>query len=549
MSSSPSFRTRRRLSTLAETRCLATGEPRQLALAELADPANPVLPAPGDAEQETWEALVLTALMDHYGAHRPAETGGPYGIRRITPRAAELVVHVERSQLDQWARALVPVRRVDGTRTGLAGLRWTVQDKEVLLHPSGGTARLVLARTFARDWHRAVAATIHTGDTTATDDADQAAEERREHLQRKRIETCAATVSALMRRIMLLGPLAQEPFTGGSVEFQVTAGQLIDHSRNSVRLTPPWMVLHAPRALWPRSTAAASARSAASDVLAFMARYPQLPGVQLPTDAAQALCTLAGVAGSPAAHTAAAWALEVADQALTDPACGYLYEEGGWTANRRRALEGFVYDSGPLDPPGAGQLIELSPVTLTDLGRGRACLPTTGNSGPVSDDEEKLTRRGTQILLGLLDWALAAATHRPPDHNPWQKVTPTAASDEFPDQLPHARWDRPPAAARRTGPAATARGSALRGRRLPLLGPPRPRRSPALGSPRDPGDALQLGTLLPRSTGTGRARRRRGGSRCPTGPQQRPAPADPPPRTPRRRPTPHRSDRRCRATR
>jgi hypothetical protein len=441
-----SSRTPRRLSTLAEMRCLATAEPHQLALAELTRSSAEVVPAPGGAPQERWEALVLTALMDHYGAHRPAETGGPYGIRRITPRAGELVVHVERSELERWARALVPVRRADGSWTGLAGLRWTVQDKGVLLHPADGAAHLVLARTFARDWHRAVAATIGAGDTMAATARDRSAETGLEQAQRTRIAPCAGTVAALLRRVMLLEPLAQQPFTGGSVEFQVAAGQLVDHTLNAARRTPPWMVLHAPRPLWPRSAPVVPARSAAEDVLAFMARYPQLPGVPLPSDAARALCLLAGVDGGPAALTAAAWALQVADRVLADPACGYLHDEGGWTANRRRVQEGFVYDSGPLDPPGAGRLIELSPVGMRDLGRESAYLPDRGVRDPITEGldpavlDEELTERGTQILLGLLDWALAAATHQPPEHGPWQQVTPTAATDEFPGLLPDARW-------------------------------------------------------------------------------------------------------------
>ncbi|MFJ8390564.1 hypothetical protein ACIQ9Q_39945 [Streptomyces sp. NPDC094438] len=181
-------------------------------------------------------------------------------------------------------------------------------------------------------------------------------------------------------------------------------------------------------------------RPAAEQVLAFLARYPQLPGTILPADAAGALCALACVGSGPAAYAAARWALEVADQALADPACGYLYEEGGWTANRRRVLEGFVYDSGPLDPPLAGRLIELSPVSMAELGRRRACLLYTQRLDATGSSTKELTRRGTQILLTLLDWALAAATHRPPETGPWQQVTPTAATAHFPGQLPYARW-------------------------------------------------------------------------------------------------------------
>ncbi|MGC4977876.1 hypothetical protein ACLQ2D_33945 [Streptomyces sp. DT199] len=141
-------RTPRRLSTLADIRSQATEEPRQLALAELTPSATAVVPSPSSASQEMWEALVLTALMDHYGAHRPAETGGPYGIcHHPTPCRRRRARGTGRA----WtmAQALVPVRRADGSWTGLADLRWTAQSKGVLIQPADGTARLVLARTFA----------------------------------------------------------------------------------------------------------------------------------------------------------------------------------------------------------------------------------------------------------------------------------------------------------------------------------------------------------------------------------------------------------------
>jgi hypothetical protein len=140
------------------------------------------------------------------------------------------------------------------------------------------------------------------------------------------------------------------------------------------------------------------------------------------------------VAHSDLAHTAATWALDIADEALADPAHAHLHTEGGWMANRRRALEGFVGDSGPLTPPGAGRLIEHSPVSLADLGHHPAWLPTTNHYIPRLRTREKAVQRGTQILLGLLDWALAAATHQPPDHTPWQTSAPTGRRD------PHTRW-------------------------------------------------------------------------------------------------------------
>ncbi len=86
MTTRPSSSAKRRSAVaLAETRTVVTGEPHQLALAEITAHGS-AIPGPGHPEQELWEARVLAALLAEYGSHRPAETGGPYGIGRVTPR-------------------------------------------------------------------------------------------------------------------------------------------------------------------------------------------------------------------------------------------------------------------------------------------------------------------------------------------------------------------------------------------------------------------------------------------------------------------------------
>ncbi|MFE7530247.1 hypothetical protein ACFU7Y_31695 [Kitasatospora sp. NPDC057542] len=139
--------------------------------AEIAAHRSPV-PAPAHPEQELWEARVLAALLTEYGSHRPADTGGPYGIGRVTLRPDEVVVHVARAQPARWARALLPVQRSGGGLTGVGGLRWSAGVKDVALHPAGAPQRRIrLATTFARDCHRVVAGAVRTGDLLPTDAA------------------------------------------------------------------------------------------------------------------------------------------------------------------------------------------------------------------------------------------------------------------------------------------------------------------------------------------------------------------------------------------
>ncbi|MEV0000452.1 hypothetical protein [Streptomyces sp. NPDC050848] len=99
-------------------RQMATGEPEETARAELTDFEH-LIPAP-TPEQARGEARIFHALIAAYGRHRPTLTGGPFGIRSLTPRSDELVARIAPTQLDQWIDALA--FREEGT--GVAGLRW-----------------------------------------------------------------------------------------------------------------------------------------------------------------------------------------------------------------------------------------------------------------------------------------------------------------------------------------------------------------------------------------------------------------------------------------
>lgn len=81
-------------------------------------------------------------------------------------------------------------------------------------------------------------------------------------------------------------------------------------------------------------------------------------------------------------------------------------------ANRCRYAEDWINESGPVDPPGARLLLKEHDLDLSALGRVRFALPVDAEIDPrwAAGMEEELPQEGTQILLELLDWALAAAT-------------------------------------------------------------------------------------------------------------------------------------------
>ncbi|MCQ8774817.1 hypothetical protein [Streptomyces telluris] len=271
----------RRLADLADLRALATGEPHQLARAEIAAHAA-LIPSPS-AGQARWEAAVLSALLAEFGPHRPGETGGPYGIVRVTPRQDEVLLRVDRAQLDAWARALVPRQHADGTIAGVAGLRWAARGKDVLLRPAHGPGQVVLSRTFESQWARAARTATGHDQAWAGDDGDApVTDAERAAAEHQSVVTEGATVlSAVLRRIALVTELATLPFQDGRVDLQLTpgTGRFVDCSTGRPRLAAPWTTLHAPRRLWPDERPASTCRvpGAGAAVSAFLARYPWPP--------------------------------------------------------------------------------------------------------------------------------------------------------------------------------------------------------------------------------------------------------------------------------
>ncbi|MBT1189957.1 hypothetical protein HET69_39780 [Streptomyces sp. CJ_13] len=129
-------------------RQMATGESGETARAELTDSEHLIpMPAPGQARGE---ARIFQALIAAYGRHRPTLTGGPFGIRSLTPRTDELVVRIAPSQLDRWIDALA--YRQSGS--GVAGLRWAGHRDGITLTLPG--TRMLLADISETNWRAAL---------------------------------------------------------------------------------------------------------------------------------------------------------------------------------------------------------------------------------------------------------------------------------------------------------------------------------------------------------------------------------------------------------
>ncbi|WP_329431097.1 hypothetical protein OG339_48910 (plasmid) [Streptosporangium sp. NBC_01495] len=382
----------------ARLRRQLTGESFQSARAEIAD-SGLLLAAPTPG-QEIFEARVMAALLEEFGRHDPKAVGGPYGIARLSPRPAEISMHVDRAQLPRWAAALAPIQHANGSVTGLATLRWSQEDKAIVLHAPPTGARIVLTRTFAKDWRTALAHAAAGGQVLAGDgDAPISAAERHHAEQEEvRLRGCAAMLAGLLRRIILVDRLAELPSHGSAVELRLRADatgtlRLTDLSTRRARLSAPWVQLHVPAEVWPTAGARQQRRlSAGAAVRALLAEAPPLPEPAEGADRRQsdafanaalqesgdalALCMVAGMAIQPITVAAATWALTVADRQLADPRAGYLFDEpGGWVANRRRYAEDWINESGPVDPPGARPLLKEHDLDLSALGRVRFTLP------------------------------------------------------------------------------------------------------------------------------------------------------------------------------
>ncbi|TKA06380.1 hypothetical protein [Actinacidiphila oryziradicis] len=223
----------------------ATGETAQTAQRELAA-SDDVVPLPGTAQMEG-EAQVFSALIASYGRHRPALTGGPFGIMSVTPKPGELVACLSPDQPTHWARALAVATGPRGH--GVAALRWAHRDDDIVLTLDG--MRIVLAQTAEHAWERAVdQASLPDGqhhpnariapETTPVDAAERAHRER----YRARLRGLAPQMSATLRRIGLLATVAARHST---VELLVTTHRgvpyLLDASAGWPSTIPLWSSL------------------------------------------------------------------------------------------------------------------------------------------------------------------------------------------------------------------------------------------------------------------------------------------------------------------
>ncbi|MCL3999208.1 hypothetical protein, partial [Streptomyces lavenduligriseus] len=129
--------------------------------------------------------------------------------------------------------------------------------------------------------------------------------------------------------------------------------------------------------------------------------------------AARALCHIAGLRTDPVVVQAAEHVLDVATRILADPAHASVYAAGGWTGNCRTYPEGAVHGSAPCLPPGAGTVTDLPEEALQRIGR-HFCSRHSDTS------RTDLTSAGQEVLVHLLDWALAAAT-RPANRPVWSR--------------------------------------------------------------------------------------------------------------------------------
>lgn len=395
----------------ARLRAECTGESHQTALRELtglADLSALLIPAAETAEQELLEALVLAALIGEFRRHDPAEVGGPFGISRVTPRRRELLVSLHRPALPQIAAALVPTDPGDALGHGVPGLEWSVDGRDVVLHRGADGGRIVLLRTFARDWARALDAA-----------ADGPRDGSGPALSARWLDGCRFELSAMLRRIGLVQKIAEMRTHGGILEYALTSGTdgqavLADLLSWGETAATPWVAVRAPHRVWPVPAIPSATTDPEQAVLRLAGR-----GDYAAATATEALCLIAGVRVTPLSIAAAEHALQVAAEELGRPGNGFLFMDGGWISNRRRETEDFLWRGGPMDPPGTETLLSASPVDFLELGR----LSFIPNADLDEIDVDTIATRGRQLALRLLDWALAAAT-LPPSNYSWAVSEP-----------------------------------------------------------------------------------------------------------------------------
>ncbi|MFD6967385.1 hypothetical protein [Streptomyces sp. NPDC059949] len=392
----------------ADVRRWATGEPYRLASEECQDDA--LIPLANEA-QATGEALLLDALLAEYGLHRPALTGGPFGIISVTPRPHEVRVRVAPRQLPRWAAATL---RIVQER---AALLWTAEEHDIALTIAG--ARVVLVAVPEPDWQAAMDQTQRPADLPGNACAQ---DERLNYLS-----PIIPQLSATLRRIRLL---TDSEVRSKTAELLIAEHHgkpcLYDATDGVPSPVPLWQSVAVPLDLWPSAPVYRS--PVAVDVREAIRRLMGEAGDGLGSmfqDPSEALCQLAGVPAVPLTLRAAQAALSAADEALTDPRFSSIFDGGGWAANRRRDLDlaWVAHTLEPVVPPGAESLVagftdDLDMLGMLTLSEEYALTDALTAAGELDQD---VTALGRQTLIWLLDWALAAAT-RPTTPWLWDRV-------------------------------------------------------------------------------------------------------------------------------
>ncbi|WP_405533782.1 hypothetical protein OG592_43015 (plasmid) [Streptomyces avidinii] len=226
-------------------RQMATGESEETARAELTDSEHLIpMPVPGQARGE---ARIFQALIAAYGRHRPTLTGGPFGIRSLTPRTDELVVRIAPSHLDRWIDALT--YRQGGT--GVAALRWAGRRDGIALTLPGMT--LLLADISETGWRAALGRRSADQSSLMPHWIPQLSGEA-EHTAAQDAELASVRdhLSATLRRIRLVDPLTR---VSGHVHLFTTRHHgdlhLIEACEATPTVLPLWTSRSLPLALWP----------------------------------------------------------------------------------------------------------------------------------------------------------------------------------------------------------------------------------------------------------------------------------------------------------
>ncbi|MEU8545134.1 hypothetical protein AB0C52_34910 [Streptomyces sp. NPDC048717] len=387
----------------AALRQMATGESDETVAAEMEALADRERVVPtATVGQARGEARIFQALMNAYGRHRSTTTGGPFGIRSITPRPSELVILVAPAQLPRWADALGH----SSDTQGVAGLRWAPHEDGIVLMLEG--MKLVLAETDEATWRTALRArTVGQGGLEPYPVPVPVAEAERAKSQDAELASIADLLSATLRRIHLVGRLTGNANVHLFTTRYLDQLYLIEACVVTPTVRPLWITQCLPLALWPtgRMPAGGPADPYAAVLDLLIATEPfNAPPRAAHNRPALALCHLAG------RHTgrrfnatfveAAEHVLAVAARVLADPAHANLYDAGGWAGGCRTFGRGAARRTDPCVPPGAEEVMDLPEADLIRFGAQTQCAP----------DSARRIRAGRDLLVGMLGWALAAAT-------------------------------------------------------------------------------------------------------------------------------------------